>query len=425
MRKIPADECGREIIPPPVTPHLGRRRVGTEQVALTTQVREYELITPLFGGGVEPGVPDPVMPVRGTEIRGQLRFWWRATRGGRFNGSLAEMKKREDEIWGTTGTDRKGFPSNVQITVRVINAGEDKEIFVSRNRAAKGWENIAYVAFPLQSQGRQLARKVRVGVSFELTLTYPERISEDVEAALWAWETFGGVGARTRRGFGALKLVAVDRCPVKLPDPRDVENWIRQKLAEHLDCTEPKASGTLKWPSGVPHLSSTPRMRITGAKPSAWEAWEHLISRLREFRQSRGGRSGRGRSDWPEASAIRAVTSGAPPKSTPAVIKVPRAAFGLPIVFHFRGQNLQDVILRGRNYERLASPLILRPLACDGDRGVGVAIVLDGTGLPPGDLVLDKLPYVPVEALLTPEEAKMIRPLRGKKDILDAFLETL
>src|SRR6266581_2483452 len=67
-----------------------------------TQVREYELITPLFGGGVVPGEADPVTIVRATEIRGQLRFWWRACRGGKpeFKGDTAEMKKAEDRIWG-------------------------------------------------------------------------------------------------------------------------------------------------------------------------------------------------------------------------------------------------------------------------------------------------------------------------------------
>ncbi len=46
------------------------------------------LATTMFGGGVDAGsqdvaTNDPVTPIRGTEIRGQLRFWWRATRGRR------------------------------------------------------------------------------------------------------------------------------------------------------------------------------------------------------------------------------------------------------------------------------------------------------------------------------------------------------
>lgn len=53
-----------------------------------------EVITPLFGGGVEVGVNDPVTLICPSSIRGLLRFWWRATLGARgtataTKGSLA------------------------------------------------------------------------------------------------------------------------------------------------------------------------------------------------------------------------------------------------------------------------------------------------------------------------------------------------
>src|SRR5258708_5012273 len=85
MRKQP------EISPQKVTPQ--------KQDDIITQVREYELMTPLFGGGVEKSEADPVTLIRGTEIRGQLRFWWRACRGGNYK-SIEEMKNAEDMIWG-------------------------------------------------------------------------------------------------------------------------------------------------------------------------------------------------------------------------------------------------------------------------------------------------------------------------------------
>ena len=66
--------------------------------------RKYELITPLFGGGVEAGKNDNITPISGKVIRGHLRFWWRATRGGQFNGDLEAMKAREAEIWGAAST---------------------------------------------------------------------------------------------------------------------------------------------------------------------------------------------------------------------------------------------------------------------------------------------------------------------------------
>src|SRR5712692_5047904 len=97
LRKPPITELQT---PPPVAP--------VELLGFITQQREYELITPLFGGGVEPGFADPVTVVRATEIRGQLRFWWRAMRGGNpnFDGELRKMKQVEDLIWGAASTPR-------------------------------------------------------------------------------------------------------------------------------------------------------------------------------------------------------------------------------------------------------------------------------------------------------------------------------
>ncbi|KAF0250254.1 MAG: CRISPR-associated protein, partial [bacterium] len=85
---------------------------------LITQLRKYELITPLFGGGVEPGEDDPITVLRGTAIRGHLRFWWRACRAGSFN-SVAKMKEVEDIIFGSASTAQEGKPSKINIRVEI------------------------------------------------------------------------------------------------------------------------------------------------------------------------------------------------------------------------------------------------------------------------------------------------------------------
>ena len=61
-------------------------------------------------------------------------------------------------------------------------------------------------SFPLQPNRDELQMReppipdVWKDVHFTLTIVYPKAKSKEVEAALWAWETFGGIGARTRRG---------------------------------------------------------------------------------------------------------------------------------------------------------------------------------------------------------------------------------
>mgnify|MGYP001627195792 CR=1 FL=1 len=450
MRRVPTDESGRELVPPPVRPQLNRRVIGDKVVPLVTQVRSYELITPLFGGGVEPGEADPVTVIRGSEIRGQLRFWWRACRGGYFNGDLAKMKEAEDRLWGAASTEKKPMPSQVEVVVSIEQRGKDEypfEVVTGSREGRTGKtrlranENVAppYAAFPLQPSREEMraggtaikTKTVRTGVRFALKITYSEDQRDEVEAALWAWETFGGIGARTRRGFGALKLVSIDGRPVTPPKAHEVEAKIREGLKKHV------VSGI--WPEGVPHLSQNPRMKVTGKLEKPKDAWDYLIRCLRKFRQYRNaGASSKqpGRSRWPEPDEIRRLTGlrcDRHAKPISLVSKFPRAAFGLPIVFHFKDEEFgdpYDTILKGRDYERLASSLILRPLAC-AEGAVGLAVILEGTGITAlrGGLILEKKGNQdvgwPVKAELEPQEVQQIPPLNGNPDVLQAFLDTL
>ena len=145
MRKKPAIDT-----PPDVT--------IKQPEGVITQKREYQLITPLFGGGVTPAEADPVTVIRASEIRGHLRFWWRACRGGQFNGDLTAMKKSEDAVWGATykkGDEPIPQKRTVQITVEVLNVGilikpfrieVDKK---GRNQTKPNAGIPPYAAFPL------------------------------------------------------------------------------------------------------------------------------------------------------------------------------------------------------------------------------------------------------------------------------------
>ena len=260
MRKPPKDEHGKIFTPPAV-----KSRFSEEMVSC---VRRYKLLTPLFGGGVVSGKADPITIIRGPSIRGQLRFWWRACRGGKFDGDLKEMKKYEDKLWGAAGAEKQGFPSQVQIKIGNAKKGKEIQPFERRGRPADDWRVLSYAAFPLQeSQG-----SVMDGVTFELTISYPKtntkgmNIDEEVAAALWAWETFGGIGARTRRGFGALHCL--DR-PVLPTDINQVEQSLKAGLIQHV------VEGT--WPQGVPYLNREGKdLKVIGVFSDPQKAWEKI-----------------------------------------------------------------------------------------------------------------------------------------------------
>ncbi len=423
-----------DLSPPPVQPREGRVR----------QVRTYKLITPLYGGGAETQKPDEVTVVRASEIRGLLRFWWRATRGGQFDGSLEKMRAAEEAIWGSAAREKKAGPSPVALAVQIINHGQELRNVKNRKGKAVNMGDpssaYGYVAFPL----RESKGSVRQGVEFELHITinrttvkakgytFNFNVQEEVEAALWAWETFGGVGARTRRGFGALQLTKIDGKPVSAPTVQEVQNSIREGLQKTY------VRGN-RWPDGVPHLAPGMMWVVTQPRPNADTAWKYLFERLKQFRQARDPDSrGRryGRSQWPEPDAIRRITGTSSPghePQHPVRDKFPRGQFGLPIIFQFKEGDEKNgdppkTVLEGAQHDRFASRLILRPLARQGG-AVGLACILKGPADPPGGYVLkeqsngDQLAQPDVR--LNRNEAQQIKPLDGEPDVLKAFLKEL
>lgn len=429
---------------PPVKPK--------EKEGVITQVRTYKLITPLFGGGAETQKPDAVTTVRGSEVRGHLRFWWRATRGGAFDGDLQKMKEAEENIWGSAADEKKPGPSKVKINVKVANRGTDDQPFeVVKNKKNKlitqprnGSVVPAYVAFPLQpkkedlKQAGQMTAAVRVGVEFVLEISYPHDLEGDIGPALWAWETFGGIGGRTRRGFGALQLkekrINGKKVNFSLANSENAEEELRNELSEYV------ISG--KWHESVPHLTAGLNIRIIKTASSlANQAWHDLIAQYQNFRQKRHKRLGK--SLWPEANELRRRL-GQPINWTPEEVenaelvqKFPRTVFGLPILMHLPHDGDVTFTIQGKpdpktekKYERLSSVLILKPMACANEKAVGLALVLDAPMIPPNGLEI-KEPmdnHEPMNWQLTKSDVNT-NPLSivvgNETDVIEAFFKKL
>jgi CRISPR-associated protein Cmr1 len=347
-----------------------------------------------------------------------------------------------------------------------------------------------YLAFPLRDNGG----KVYEGVSFRLYIRYPNKdnksieklqekipskdIPKEIQSAIWAWETFGGIGARTRRGFGAISLVfhEINNKEQVLDKPQDIEDvsgWIQKHIQ-----TKVVATYNL---DNVPSLGLKPKVvrksnndKNNKTFTTGKEIWRYMGEKLKKFRQSRPGR---GRSYWPEPNTIRFLSdtfyktstkSHEPPLD--AIRKFPRAAFGLPISFAFKNDQIWkdpkyktdyldepeppgDNMLEPKDYKRLSSPLILRPLELkkdnDGVRSyVGIALILKNINIPKLKITVQKRikPRQPprftkeiitgISHQLTLDEARRIEPLKNKDlrtkedllthyDILKAFLDTL
>lgn len=319
-----------------------------------------KLITPMYGGGVKAGEVDRDLPIRTSALRGQLRFWWRLLNRG--NRSASDLFAAESELWG--GISKQG-PRVSGVTLQVRSAPVRDQEMVTKNDLV-GKSRGGFPAYALITEPRENPSFLNVGYSFELALRFEPSISADqrssvIEALRW-WANFAGVGARTRRGFGAVEATSEGR-----------------KL-------EPVSPDDVRQHGG--------RMVIGRRSSDATEAWRDAIDALQKFRQGRGvgrnpGSGNRpGRSRWPEADTIRHLTKMNAPGHEPKHRVdgfYPRAAFGLPLVFHFKdkrrgdpkGQSGDSLILNPAGHERMASPLILRPWL-DGQRYCPAALLLPG-----------------------------------------------
>ena len=358
------------------------------------------LITPMFGGGIVPGEIDRTDPIRGMAIRGHLQSWWRATRGAGCATTHALIEKHT-EVWGSP---EKSSPIDVE--VRNWQAAELRPCvryeWKPQSGGRKGeyeiqWQPpfrlapdpredaLSYILFPFQgkpssepsaTEPEKPPASFIESASFTLRVRFPATLADDVQTAVWAWVNFGGLGARTRRGCGGLLCDELA--------PRTVEGlpaWFRAR-APAAPAQDP------------PWVTLPSRFWCHPELGMPIRVWNWLIRSWREFRQGTGFARNPGqqpdrpgRSRYPEPETIRELIhadrrrSGHGRLDSIPIQAFPRSELGLPIVFHFqgRGEPPETILyprVGGEHADRMASPLILKPLALADGRAVPLILRL-------------------------------------------------
>lgn len=335
----------------PSIPDTKGEREGLQKLEYT-----IELITPMFGGGHEAGEieTDPEMVIRGSSIRGHLRFWWRATRGTNCE-NWEELLQKENEIWGSTS-----HPSKIQIEVIVSTEKIQRDnILLDQNNS--------YVLFPYRQNAVNRRVKSLKQLSFILKITCPDGFVKDVEAAVWAWTNFGGIGARTRRGCGS--LYCENFAPINV---EEIQGWFE------------KFAANLSKPCSWPVISHSSLYYQTSYDNNPIQCWKKVIDVYKMFRQGIGiGRNGKynkgkkcddpERSFWPEPESIRNLIIeqrklGTRPNfwhikdSDISIRSFPRVEFGMPITFKIGEEDIEPTIKPSKDGQRMASPIIIKPL---------------------------------------------------------------
>lgn len=163
---------------------------------------ECEVVTPMFIGGANKEDAE----LRGSSIKGLLRFWWRVINGYKFD-TIKKMYEKEKEIFGSTDSS-----SSFQIVILDISSLPIKinlpqgDTFTVKNF---NLHIIDYLAYGSLKQGNNYIKSYYpVGTKFKIIFDfYNKNYKNDVLLAFKILGSYGGIGSKSRNGFGCFKII--------------------------------------------------------------------------------------------------------------------------------------------------------------------------------------------------------------------------
>lgn len=235
-----------------------------------------ETVTPLFLHGADPTREPELRP---PSFRGAMRYWLRAALGGAIGDSDVDgLRALEAEVFGSTGG---ASPIGVRLSGQLRSG--------------------PYPVLPhkdSRNSGQRMA--FAPGQTFCLAL---ERFSERGSkralqtacAALDLALTCGGVGLRSRRGYGTLRVVESSAPDLIAPSPDSYAGW-RERAKEAINGARKAARALARdrevavaeradGPARFPSLSGPVSVKVFDLKAaSAIEAVTEFMSRVPQHR---------------------------------------------------------------------------------------------------------------------------------------------
>lgn len=167
---------------------------------------ECEVITPMFLAGADGSTPE----LRPPSIKGAMRFWWRAMNG---HLSIDELRRREAELFGGSEGDGKKSSFSIRINNQKLQDSQDKLPFKETKSIAKGkeiriniLEYLCYGTYDYQKGNGNIFNRAyfKNGGTFDIQIQYKNNEKEDIFKSLYLFALFGGLGSRSRNGFGKI-----------------------------------------------------------------------------------------------------------------------------------------------------------------------------------------------------------------------------
>lgn len=346
----------------------------------------FKVVTPCFTGSGGDSAE-----LRLPSIKGVVRFWWRALNyaacagGGDGSHAIRRMRRQENELFGSSekGQSRVAMRLDVKNRPRITAKGEvlrdegDKEVGPGARYLGYG----VMEAFPSKPKGTKAGQLIRpcLVAPFEFVLRVgakDEAALRNVEPALRLLGLAGGLGARARKGYGSLNLIALEGDGIdRWQPPRTVDDY-RNRLCSLLETAvagdrEPEISA----------FSSHARMDLISENaPSPMEVLDEYGKAMVHYRSWR-----RNDNSPPRFPEDHGWMKG---EETAKDFHPRRAVFGLP---HNYGKKIE---VKPQEHDRRASPLLFHVHQI-GERYAGAALLLRSRFLPEGEKIRARHETVP------------------------------
>ena len=181
----------------------------------------YRVVTPLFCAGADPQRAELRLP----SFKGALRFWWRALAWSRMDGDLGTIRQREYCLFGSADRGQSRVSMRLE-PVHVPEALRKGEVlFISKAGRSVVGDGARYLgygvmeAFASKNRGTKAGELTRSCLPSPFEFTVRMRIRDrsrneqdlkrevvSLENALVCLGTHGGMGAKSRKGYGSLAI---------------------------------------------------------------------------------------------------------------------------------------------------------------------------------------------------------------------------
>lgn len=176
----------------------------------------YRVTTPMFCGGASGEAADLRLP----SFKGVLRYWWRALAWSSYGGDLGRIHQKEEALFGSAKRGQSRVSMRLKSPPAVARRRKGKVLQVPGTNRPIG-EGACYLGYGvMEAFGKKAGQLTRScldgGFEFTVQMRLPTAGKEGLrreqmallESALVCVGVFGGLGAKSRKGYGSVAISA-------------------------------------------------------------------------------------------------------------------------------------------------------------------------------------------------------------------------